>query len=71
MKVSFTFDGQCLKLRLDVEDKNERAMAALMESYTIADVSVQHEQYSGYCADAIKAVSIWLRKPAREDGSPL
>jgi len=63
MKVSFNFDGEILKLRLDVEDQNERAVARLMESYSVASVSVQHEPYCGYGSDAIKAVSIWLRKP--------
>lgn len=70
MKASFTFDGQVLKLRLDVEDKNEKAMAALMESYCMADVSVQHERYAGYGAENIQSVSIWLRKPAGGEEQP-
>jgi hypothetical protein len=64
MKVSFTFDGQVLKLRLDVEDEMERAIARLMESYCMADISVQREQYCGYGVESIKTVSIWLRKPS-------
>ena len=66
MKVSFTFDGEILKLRLDVEDDMEKAMARLMESYNIASVSVQHEPYSGYTANSVNAISIHLRKPDPE-----
>lgn len=63
MKSSFTFDGKILRLRLDVEDDTERAMARLMERLTVADVSVLHEQYSGYGTESIKAVSIHMRAP--------
>lgn len=64
MKTSFTFDGEVLRLRLDVEDATEKAMAALIGKLTIADVSLQHDQYSSmYRTDDIKAISIHLRKP--------
>jgi hypothetical protein len=63
MKASFTFDGQVLRLRLDIEDPMERAMARLMEAYSVADISVQRPSYSGYGEDSINAISIHLRKP--------
>ena len=75
MKSSFTFDGEILRLRLDVDDPMERAMARLMESYCIASVSVQYESYAGRGSEAIQAISIHLRKPAEQrdgdsDGTP-
>lgn len=63
MKSSFTFDGQILRLRLDIEDPMERALARLMEAYSVADVSIQRESYAGYGEDSIRAISIHLRKP--------
>ena len=66
MKTSFTFDGVTLRLRLDVEDDVERAMAALIGKLTVADVSIQHEAYSGYRDSAIKCVSIHLTAPEQQ-----
>jgi hypothetical protein len=63
MKATFTFDGTVLRLRLEVEDPMERALARLMESYSAADVSVQYESYAGRGSEAIQAISIHLRKP--------
>lgn len=68
MKSSFTFDGEVLRLRLDVEDSTEKSMAALIAKLTIADVSLEHEQYSSmYRTEDIKTIRIHLRKPAGDE----
>lgn len=64
MKTSFDFNGNLLTLRLEVETKHERAVAELLEAYTIAVVQVERERDYGHYSDAkAKACVIVLRKP--------
>ena len=63
MKSSFSFDGDNLQLRLNVDGKTEQAMAALMESHTVVDVTVEYEQYGYGRSDSIKSIRFMLRKP--------
>ena len=69
MKSSFEFDGKHLHLKLTTEDKQERAIAALMESYTLVNVHVHHERYSGYGENSIEAVTFTLSKPEKPIGA--
>ena len=63
MTSSFTFDGTTLRLLLTVEDKTERAVAALLERLTHATVSVHYREYGYQRSDEIKAISIHLTEP--------
>jgi len=66
MKPSFQFDGNILTLKLRVEDKQEQAIAALLELYSVSSVAVEYEQYRHGYSDGIKAINFLFRKPAGE-----
>ena len=71
MKSSFTFDGTTLRLRLDVEDDTERAVAALLTELRQADVAVLYQEYGYQRTDNIKAISIHLTRPVVPREEPL
>lgn len=68
MQVTFSFDGTHLRLRLSVEGKQERALADLMDKFSVASVRVDYGQYSG---STPQGVDILLREPEPVDNTTL
>ena len=64
MEASFTFDGKYLRLRLSVEGTQERALAELMDKFSVASVSVDYGQYH---TGSPRGVDIVLREPEPVD----